>query len=153
MLRIAYTPDGGYDLVNDHGLQTDEGLESAVVYSLFTDAPATDDELQFYGFTREQNRGWWGNSYAEIDGDVLGSKLWLLARAKRTDASLADGKAFAAQAVAWMITDGHAAKIPITASWYRSTGFLVVGAEMYQPGDLKPRWRRAWNATTGQSLE
>jgi len=29
---------------------------------------------------------------------------------------------------------------------------VALGAAMYRPGDLKPRWQRLWNATTGQLL-
>ena len=154
MLRIAYTPDG-FDLVKSGGrLAVDDGLETAVLLSLFTDAPATDDELRAAGLTRDQNRGaWWGNDYPEVDGDVWGSKLWLLARAKRTDETLARARDYAVQAVAWMITDGLAARVPITTAWYERTGFLVVGAQMWRPGDLQPRWRRVWDAQTGRLLQ
>lgn len=153
MLRIAYTPDG-FDLIKGVGrLEVDDGLETAVLLSLFTDAPATLDELAAAGLTREQNRGaWWGNDYPDVDGD-MGSKLWLLERAKRTDETLARARDYATEAVAWMITDGLASQIPITTAWYQRTGFLVLGAQMYRPGDLQPRWRRVWNAQTGAVLE
>lgn len=153
MLRVVYTPDGFDFLVENGRLAVDDGLESAVVYSLFTDAPATDDELAAAGLTGEQNRGaWWGNDYPEVPGDVWGSKLWLLARAKRTDETLARAVDYGSHAVAWMIADRLAARIPITAQWYGGTGFLVVGAEMWRPDDLRPRWRRLWNAQTGQAV-
>jgi phage gp46-like protein len=153
MLRIAYTPDG-FDFVKGVGrLEVDDGLETAVLVSLFTDAPATDDELAAAGLSRDQNRGWWGNDSVEVDGDVWGSKLWLLARAKRTDETLARATGYCTDAVAWMIADGLAAKIPFTAAWYGRTGFLVVSAQAWKPGDLQPRWRRLWNAQTGELLE
>ena len=154
MLRISYTPDG-FDLVKSGGrLQVDDGLETSVELSLFTDAPATDDELRAAGLTREQNRGaWWGNDYPEVPGDVWGSKLWLLARAKRSDETLARARDYATEAVRWLIADGLATRIPFTSAWYGRTGFLVLGAQMWRPGDLQPRWRRLWNAQTGQLLE
>lgn len=154
MLRIAYTPNG-FDLVKGTGrLEVDDGLETPVVLSLFSDAPATADELAAAGLTREQNRGaYWGNDYPDVDGDIVGSKLWLLARANRSDASLAQARDYAAEAVAWMIEDGLATRIPFTSGWYQRTGFLILGAEMYRPGDLRPRWRRVWNAQSGQVIE
>lgn len=154
MLRVAYQPNVGFDLVlGAQGLESDDGIETAVILSLFTDAPATDDELAIAGLTREQNRGWFGNDYPDVDGDVWGSKLWLLQRAKRSDETLARANGYAREAVAWLITDGVASRIPIEAAWYGRTGFLVLYAQGYRPGDLKPRWRRVWNATTGAVLE
>ena len=152
MLRVIYTASG-FDFVKEAGrLSVDDGLETAVLMSLFTDAPATLDELAAAGLRPDQNRGWWGNDYAEKPGDILGSKLWLLARAKRTDATLSRAVEYASEAVAHFIADGLASKIPMTAQWYGRTDFLALGASMYRPGDLKPRWQRLWNATTGQIL-
>lgn len=154
MLRIAYTADGFFDFVKEPGrLAIDDGLETAVILSLFLDAPATDDELAAAGLTREQNRGWWANDLAEVDGDIWGSKLWLLTRSKRTSETLARANDYAAAAVAHFMRDGLAMKIPIVASWYGSTGVLVLDTQMYRPGDLRPRWRRLWNAQSGQLLE
>jgi phage gp46-like protein len=153
MLRIAYIDGVGFDVINNRGLEVDKGLETAVLVSLFTDAPATPSELEFFGLTPEQNRGWLGNDYPVVDGDVWGSKLWLLARAKRTDETLARAHGYTTDAVRWMIDDGLAVKIPLTTQWYGRTGFLAVGAQMFRPGDLRPRWRRVWDATTGKLLE
>jgi phage gp46-like protein len=154
MLRLAYTPDG-FDFVKQAGrLAVDDGLETPVTYSLFTNAPATDDELAAAGLTRDQDNGaWWGNDFVEVDGDVWGSKLWLLARAKRTDETLARAAGYATDAVAWLISDGLASKIPIVTSWYGRTGFLALGAQMYRPGELQPRWRRLWNVQTHELIE
>jgi phage gp46-like protein len=154
MLRISYTPDG-FDFVKEAGrLAVDDGLETPVLYSLFTKAPATDNELAAAGLTREQNSGaWWGNDYAERPGDVWGSKLWLLQRAKRSDETLARARDYASEAVAWMIADGLARRIPIAASWYGSTNLLVLDVQMWRPGDLQPRWRRLWDAQTGPLIE
>lgn len=153
MLRKAYTADG-FDLVKEPGrLAVDDGLETAVALSLFTDAPATDDELAAAGLTREQNRGlWWGNDLVEVPGDLWGSKLWLLQRAKRTGETLARARDYATAAVQWLITDGVAIRVPITAQWYGPSGFLVIGAQMFRPGDLQPQWRRLWDAQTGELL-
>lgn len=153
MLRVQYTAAGYLDFVKSNGrLLVDDGLETAVLMSLFTDAPATLDELAAAGLRPDQNRGWWGNDHLEKPGDVLGSKLWLLARSKRTDDTLSRAQEYATESVAWLIADGLASKIPITAQWYGRTDFLALGAAMYRPGDLRPRWQRLWNATTGQIL-
>ena len=93
-IRLAYQSSDGdreYDLVLlAGGLDRDPGLMTAIIISLFTDAAATEAELVTAGLPAGTRGGWWGDTYPEIDGDVLGSKLWLLTRAKRDDATLRD---------------------------------------------------------------
>ena len=96
-------------------LASDDGMETAVILSLFTDARADDDDvLPVAGGDR---RGWWGDAYADTPGDVMGSKLWLLEREKQTPDVLVRADQYAQDALAWMITDGVAATIDGTASF------------------------------------
>ncbi len=65
----------------DGNLDTDEGLETAVTISLFTDARAGEAD----GVSTEQDpRGWWGSAFLSPEGDI-GSKLWLMFRNKLTN--------------------------------------------------------------------
>lgn len=150
MLKIAYT-DAGFDLVNDNGLQSDDGLQTAVIVSLFTDRRATPDELAEAGLPADQNRGSWQDDYPETDGDVEGSKLWLLARAKRTDETLARAKGYAEDALAWLVADGVALRVIVVASWHGLTGYLVIAIDIERA--RAPRWRRVWDAISGELLE
>ena len=69
------------DLVLEDGqLTQDEGLDSAILHSLFTDRRATLADLKPLG--RTDLRGWWGDLTLVNDGDRYGSLLWLLERAK-----------------------------------------------------------------------
>ncbi len=64
----------------DDDFETDAGLETAVIISLFTDRRAGEnDELPA---TETDRRGWWGNTLQDAD-DEIGSKLWLLCREKQ----------------------------------------------------------------------
>lgn len=94
-------------------LTADDGLETAVLISLFTDAPATAQEAALAG--AGDRRGWWADAYAEVDGDVIGSKLWLLRREKRTAATLERARQYAAAALGWLVTDGVAQSVEVTA--------------------------------------
>lgn len=71
--------------IKDGDLEGDEGLETAVVISLFTDQRVSDDELPV---EETSKRGWWADALSEIDQDKIGSKLWLLDRSKRTAETL-----------------------------------------------------------------
>lgn len=114
----------------DGDLQTDEGMRTAVAISLFTDARAADDdELPNPGGDR---RGWWGDTYAPIAGDVTGSKLWLLARSKNTAGVLAQAQQYGQDALAWLVTDGIASSVTVVASFPR-LGWLGLSVTIDRP--------------------
>ena len=82
------------------GIVIDEGrdLETAVYLSLFLDAPAQPGDDVPPDSTR---RGFWADAYS-ADGDVTGSRLWLLERSKVTAVNVANAKTYAEEALAWM---------------------------------------------------
>jgi phage gp46-like protein len=151
-LKLAYIGEGEFDYqTSDDGsrLVTDDGLETAVTISLFTDCAATADELIEYGFAADQNRGWWGDDYPDVEGDVMGSRLWLLERSKRNEETLAAAIEYAQAALAWLIDDGVAKTVTATAAW--SHHILRLSIEIVRK-DGK-RWAAVWNATSGELLE
>ena len=95
-------------------LVADDELATAVVLSLFTDRLAgASDELP--GAT--DRRGWWGDAYAPVPGDLIGSRLWLLARAKRTPQTLRLAQTFIEEALQWMLQDGVAVALSVACEW------------------------------------
>ena len=67
--------------VSGRDLLADDSLYTAVVISLFTDARArAEDELP-PELDGEDRRGYWGDG---LEGESVGSRLWLLAREKDT---------------------------------------------------------------------
>ncbi len=101
-------------LVEGGGLATDEGLRTAILISLFTDARAADDdELPEAGADR---RGWWGNAFPTGDheqAEELGSKLWLLERAKATAEAVREAEEWARAALQWIVKDRIAAAVDV----------------------------------------
>lgn len=82
-------------------LTREEGLETAVIISLFLDRRADeDDELD----NPEDKRGWWGDNL-EDNGDQIGSKLWLLDRAKTDQETINKAKDYIYEALEWMLDD------------------------------------------------
>lgn len=87
-----------------------DGLRTAVLVSLFTDRRVEAGELPD-GETRR--RGWWGDTLAA--NDEIGSRLWLLARAKRTPDTLRRAEGFAREALGWLVEDGAAEEVDVRA--------------------------------------
>jgi len=94
-------------------LESDEGLETAVLISLFTDQRAKDDDI-LPDDRSDDKRGWWGDLVSPFaDGDQIGSRLWLLERSKTTPSVLQKAKQYVTEALQWMVEDGVASKVEI----------------------------------------
>ncbi len=88
-------------------------LVRAVIISLFTWRRAnTDDTLPD---TSGNLMGWWGDTFATVANDRIGSRLWLLIRAKLTDETVSLAKTYAQEALEWLVQDGVAARVDVEA--------------------------------------
>lgn len=99
--------------LDDGDLSTTESLYSAVLYSLFTDRRASEDDVIPDG--TNDRRGCWADDF--IDEESEGSKLWLLDRSKQLQSVLNDAEQYAREALQWIIVDGLATRIDVAASW------------------------------------
>ncbi|GGJ14278.1 phage GP46 family protein [Neoroseomonas lacus] len=130
-------------------LVADAGLRTAVLISLFSDALArADDEIPD---GTDDRRGWWGDMPVEgVAADPVGSRLWLLARAKRTEETRRRAEIYARDALAWMLTDGVAAAVDVTASWAGDRDdqlHLLVGIDRRSGGrTAREEFSVQWNA-------
>lgn len=107
-------------------------LESAVMISLFTDRAATPDDV--IPDASGDPRGWWGDAG---QGAPIGSRLWLLGRAKQTTQTLNLARDYIAEALQWLIDDGVVARFDTVVEWSRAG---VLGARIVA---LKPNGEAA----------
>lgn len=122
---------GGGDLVVSQGdLMTADDLRANVITSLFCDARA--EESDQIPDNTEDPRGWWGDAYADVQGDVTGSRLWLLARSVQSLANLQRASEYARAALQWMLDDGVASAIDVTAE-APQRGTLVLHVSISEP--------------------
>lgn len=106
--------DRGADLaLQGFDLAVDDGLETAVILSLFSDARARDDDKLPPGHV--DRRGWWAEAYLPEENDEFGSRLWLLRSSKQLQASLNEARQIAEEALAWLVADGVASKVEVEA--------------------------------------
>lgn len=95
------------------GLDSSEPLVRAVMISLFTWRRANpDDELPDTS-PGAQRMGWWADSFPTVPNDRIGSRLWLLSRAKLTAETLKRAREYAVEALQWLIDDGIAARVDV----------------------------------------
>ena len=124
-------------LLQRPGLAGDDGLDTAVILSLFTDARAREDDDTP---APDDLRGWWGDAFAARSGDRFGSRLWLLGRRKQLPSVLAEAKGYAEEALAWLIEDGIASRVEVDAFIPRD-GILGLGVAITRPDGQPVRYR------------
>ena len=103
------------------GLEAEDGLQTAVLLSLFTDKRAAPGESLPDGSS--DRRGWFGDNLADVEGDRIGSYLWLLDREKQTSAVLQRVRQYAREALQWLIDDDVVLSVEVNAEWV-GTGML-----------------------------
>lgn len=113
-------------------LESESGIESAVIVSLFTDRRAEDDDILPDPQSTDR-RGWWGDLTADITGDQIGSRLWLLSREKTLESVLIRAKEYAEESLQWMLDDNIVEKIEVETQRQGIPGndVLALGIKIY----------------------
>lgn len=144
-IGLFINEEGNFDLKISNGdFASDDGLETAVSLSLFTDRRATDDELPFGEISK---RGWWGDQFLDVPGDKIGSKLWFLSRSKRTQETLRRTEDYCREALQWLIEDGVAKTITVTAIFEGvvSEGRWYADIKIEKPDGKTFKFKAAWD--------
>ena len=101
-LQVRQDSDGIFDLVIDEpaaDFAVVDGLEPAIIASLFSDRRAASDEVS----DPLKRRGWIGNLVSEVAGDNFGSGLWLYEQRRLSGDVISGLRLEAEQSMAWMI--------------------------------------------------
>ncbi|WP_299376043.1 phage GP46 family protein [uncultured Kiloniella sp.] len=141
------------DLALSEGdLETDEGLQTAVVLSLFTDKRAPKNTELPAGET--DRRGWWGDLLNENQGDQIGSLRWLYLREKQTTETLNKIIEADQQALDWLVEDGVARKVVVTGEWIKR-GLLAEKILIKKPDGTQSKfsYQTQWDSQTTGPLD
>lgn len=104
-----------YDIVfdSDGDIETTEGLETAVILSLFGEKRASASEVA----SAELRRGWWGNLLNQVKDYEIGSKLWLLEQARLTQETLNSSLTSTQEGFQWFIDDRLLDDVLVTSNF------------------------------------
>lgn len=138
-------PVAGVQVLATYALALEDTLATAVVLSLFTDRRAGRDDVLRPGQT--DRRGWVGDEFmgtsATAGADPWGSALWLLYASKHTADVLERARFAADEALAWMVRDGLAERVSVTAQWVGEV--LAVRPTIYAPAQPAPVYDVLWS--------
>ncbi len=145
---VAQGEAGIADLALESGdFKADNGLETAVLVSLFTDRFVPFADLPE---NVEDPRGWWADALSDVAGDRIGSRLWLVFDRGKLDVNAQnDAKDYAEEALAWLVDVGLASRVIVETSV--ATGVqLTISVRIFRPtGDSIP-FKYIWD---GQALK
>lgn len=141
------------DLLQEGGaLATDDGMRTAILISLFSDARAPAGAV--LPEPGADPRGWWGDAFApdasasDPAAGAIGSTLWLLRRAKITPAAIEQARQAAHAALTWLVRDGVVSALAVEAA--ARGHWLTIGVTVDRPaGPGRQRHDFTWNASTG----
>ncbi len=130
-VALAMGEWGGDLVVDGLDLARDDGLETSVIISLFSDRRATTEQIPVE-LPQDDRRGYWGDVRQAVEGDQTGSLLWLLAREKQLPATLARAEQYCREALAWMVEDKIATSVEVSAE-YAAQGWMLIEVDIYRP--------------------
>ena len=128
-------------------LVLEEGLRTSVLISLMTDGTARDDDDLADGDAAASGdrRGWWGDVPLQGQPDrPIGSRLWLLRRAKATEGTRLRAETMVREALAWMIEDGICQAVDVTAELQGSPPDRLALAVTIRRGGASSRFDIPW---------
>jgi len=137
-----FLKDNCFDIqIKGDDLRADNGLETAVAISLFTDRRVNEEELPAL---ETEKRGWWGDVFPEVDLDRIGSRLWTVLRSKTTNETLSRVNELCREALVWMQEDGIAGEIEISSE-YNEDKQLITSIEISRPDEESERFSVLWD--------
>lgn len=146
----AAGPTPSTEVLATYALELEDTLQTAVVLSLFTDRRAGRDDVLPWNQT--DRRGWVGDEFVgtgfDAGSDEWGSALWLLYIGKASGDVLPRAQLAATEALAWMVRDGIASRVDVTALWTGARGDrLAVRPTIYKPDQVQPVYDVLWGTS------
>ena len=110
-ITLSFNPNSNFIDIGTNGadLQTGNDLANAIIISLFCNARAQSGD-QYDG---DDPQGWWGDSYATVQGFTVGSRLWLLRRQLLTQNIANLAQQYALEALQWLVTQFVVASVDV----------------------------------------
>jgi len=143
---LATPPAPGVEVLQTYAMELEDTLATAVVISLFTDRRAGRDDALPPGNT--ERRGWVGEEFVSTTGEAWGSALWLLYSGKVITGKLEAAQFAAREALSWLVRDGIASRIEVTAEWAGERGDrLAVRPVVYQANNPSPVYDVLWGTS------
>ncbi len=103
-----------------------DSFDTSLTVSLFADARADASQVP----RSELRRGWWGNQFgADFPLFEIGSLLWLIHQARKTQSVLNSAIDFAQNSLQWLVNDDHADRVTAAGEFTEEGISLAINIE------------------------
>lgn len=116
----------------DGDLASDAEMITALLLSGFLDRRAFDDDVPPSG-DADDRRGWWADQFSDREGDLIGSRMWLLDRAAFTRDLGPLAQEYWREATAWFVEDNVASSVDVAVDT-STNGRLFIFITVNRPG-------------------
>lgn len=141
-IALKINDENLFDIAIENGdLAGDDGLETSIAISLFTDRRVSEEELPA---PQKDKKGWWGDMFPDVDQDKIGSRLWLIGREKVTQEVAKRAEDYCKEGLQWLIEDGVATTIAVVAA-YNSSKNLIIEIQIVKPTGNKSKFKVLWD--------
>lgn len=129
-ISVRQGDDGIFDIELDEpnqDAQLTNGLEAAVIVSLFSDRRAREDEVR----NPLKRRGWIGDLLTDIPGDLHGSGLWFYEQSRLTAVEAAGVAAEARNALQWMVDEELCDSVSVEVAYNPSARAVYLNVTVF----------------------
>ncbi|MCK5019188.1 MAG: phage GP46 family protein [Candidatus Peribacteraceae bacterium] len=135
---------GAFDIAIETGdLENEEGFDTAIWVSLFTDARAGETQV----LSPENRRGWLGNTVSDIEERQLGGLLWLAEQRRLTQDTLNELIDYARKSLNWMVEDNIAQKVEVDGEIVPRNGMALSITITSREGITSSHYIPLWEVT------
>ena len=136
--------NGRFDISFENGdLAQEDGFDTAIYVSWFTDARAPEDLVAI----PENRRGWIGNAASPVEGRDLGGLLWLVDQRRLTSKTKNVTVDYARKALNWFVEDGLLNRIDASAVIVAPLGIRLGAILTALNGKTETRYFNLWELT------
>ena len=134
--------NGSFDIgIEDGDFIAEDGFDTAIWVSLFTDARADESQVVL----PENRRGWMGN--LANDERQLGGLLWLVEQRRLNQDTLNETIDYARKSLIWFIEDGLATQLNVTGEIVPRSGISLTMIITSVKGVTSTHYVNLWELT------
>ena len=126
--------------IEDGDLASEEGFDTAIYTSLFTDSRASESQV----LAPENRRGWLGDLASDVEERQLGGLLWLAEQRRHNQDTLNEVIDYSRKSLNWMVEDNIAQKIEVSGEIIPRSGIaldiVITSPKGFTSNHYVPMW-------------
>jgi len=145
-VKLVQDDFGVFDIsVADGQIEIEDGFETAIWISLFTDARAPESLVPL----PQWRRGWPGNIVSPVEGRDLGGLLWLIDQRRLTQRTLNEAIDYSRKSLLWFLEDGLVRDILVNGQIIAGNGIQISVTLQTKQGKTETYYIKTWEVTDG----